>query len=262
MAITEELVTRLRAAATAGDPDAARELGRLLCMLRTDSREGIMDGEFLAAWPEEPWLRAALRARPDDQLAAVMLAGRLVQQIAYWRIDDDHAIAQGEDDHTLARRRDEAHALYVRVLEADPGNPAARAGVATLNAWADGAGGIDALEKEPPFSYYELRLEAGSGSFLHSESVVTTHPDEVRWACSWLMAPVVAEVEEPPFGVELSLFTYSDGRFAGSINLGEHFTADGLLDWDAVEIPPLTGEPLPAGHPVGTSHYGYSCDWG
>ena len=191
MAITEEMITRLRAAATAGDPDAARELGRLLCMLRTDSREHIMDGEYVAAWPEEPWLRAALRARSDDRLAAVLLAGRLVQQIAYWQIDEDHAIAHGEDDHTFTRRRDEAHALYAQVLKADPGDPAARAGAAALNALVDGIG---TLEKEPPFSYYELNLEAGSGSFVHSERVVTTHPDEVRWTCSWLMAPVVAEV--------------------------------------------------------------------
>ncbi|WP_433515297.1 hypothetical protein ACQP2T_06570 [Nonomuraea sp. CA-143628] len=262
MAVTEELISRLRAAATAGDPDSARELGRLLCMLRADSLEELMNGEFLATWPEEPWLRAAMRARPDDQLAAVMLAGRLVQQIAYWHIDDDHAIAHGEDDRTLARRRDEAHALYARVLNADPGNLAARAGVATLRALVDRTGPIDVLEKEPPFSYYELHLEMGSGSFSHSERVVTTHPDEVRWACSWLMAPVVAEVEEPPFGVDLHLFAYTEGQFGGTIHLGEHFHADGTLNWDAVEIPPLIGEPLPVGHPAGTSHYGYSCDWG
>jgi hypothetical protein len=260
MAISEETITGLRAVATAGDPDAARELGRLLCMLRTDSREQSVDGEFRSAWPEEPWLRAALRARPDDQLAAVLLAGRLVQQIAYWRIDDDHATAHGEDDHTRARRRDEAHVLYARVLEAEPGNPAARAGAAALNAWADDTGALE--DKEPPFSYYELNMEAGSGSFSHSERVVATDPDEVRWACSWLVAPVVAEVGEPPYGVDLHLFTYSAGRFDGTIDLGEHFTADGTLDWGAVEIPPLTGEPLPVGHPVGLGHYGYSCDWG
>jgi hypothetical protein len=33
MAVTDETIEMLRAAATAGDPDAARELGRLLCML-------------------------------------------------------------------------------------------------------------------------------------------------------------------------------------------------------------------------------------
>ncbi|WP_327392784.1 hypothetical protein OG533_23825 [Streptomyces sp. NBC_01186] len=80
MAITEETTERLRVAATAGDPDAARELGRLSCMLRSDSPEHLVDPDFLLTWPEEPWLRAALRIRPDDRLAAVLLAGRLVQQ--------------------------------------------------------------------------------------------------------------------------------------------------------------------------------------
>jgi hypothetical protein len=259
MVITEETITRLRIATAAGDPDAARELGRLLCMLRTDSPVDAMDDDFLATWPEEPLLRAALRARPDDQLAAVLLAGRLVQQIAFWQIDDDHAMAHGEDDDTLARRHDEAHALYASVLKTDPGNAAARAGVATLNARADDTG---ALEEEPPFSYYELIMEAGSGSFSHSEHVVATDPDEVRWACSWLVAPMVAQTVEPPFGVDLDLFTYSNGRLGSVVHLGRHFHADGTLDWDAVEIPPLTGDPLPVGHRVGIGHYGYFCDWG
>jgi hypothetical protein len=213
---------------------------------------------LLLTWPEEPWLRAALHARPDDRLAAVLLAGRLVQQIAYWKIDDDNADAHGEDEHTLARRRDEAHALYTQVLKFAPDDPAARAGITALNAWADDTGTFE----DPPFSYYELKLDMGSRSFLHSESVVTTHPDEVRWACSWLLAPVMAEVEEPPFGVDLTLFTNADGHFDVTIRLDEHLKPDGTLAWHAIEIPPLTGDPLPAGHPVGTCHYGYSCDWG
>ncbi|ANP52853.1 hypothetical protein J2Z21_000397 [Streptomyces griseochromogenes] len=258
MAITDETIKRLRATATAGDPDAARELGRLLCMLRSDSLEHLMNPDFLLTWPEERWLRAALRTRPDDRLAASLLAGRLVQQINYWKIDDDNANAHGEDERTLARRRDEAHALYTQTLKAVPDDPAARAGIAALNAWADDAD----MPEDPPFSYYELTLEmGGSGSYSHSETVVTSHPDEVRWACSWLLAPVVAEVKEPPFGVDLTLFIYSDGRCDSVIRLDEHLTADGMLG-DVIEIPPLNGEPLPAGHPVGTRHYGYSCGWG
>ncbi|BBJ37797.1 hypothetical protein SSPO_005150 [Streptomyces antimycoticus] len=139
MAITDETIKRLRAAAAAGGPDAARELGRLLCMLRSDSLEHLRNPDFLLTWPEEQWLRAALRTRPDDRLAAVLLAGRLVQQINYWKIDDDNANAHGEDERTLVRRRDEAHALYTQTLQAAPDDPAARAGIATLNAWADDA---------------------------------------------------------------------------------------------------------------------------
>jgi hypothetical protein len=73
---------------------------------------------------------------------------------------------------------------------------------------------------------------------------------------------MVAQAGEPPFGVDLDLFTYSDGRLDSVVRLARHFHADGTLDWDAVEIPPLTGDPLPAGHPVGIGHYGYFCDWG
>ncbi|MGW1365164.1 hypothetical protein ACWCQP_48350 [Streptomyces chartreusis] len=235
MAITDETIKRLRATATAGDPDAARELSRLLCMLRSDSLEHLMNPDFLLTWPEERWLRAALRTRPDDRLAASLLAGRLVQQINYWKIDDDNANARGENERTLARRRDEAHALYTQTLKAVPDDPAGRAGIAALNAWADDAD----MPEDPPFSYYELTLEMGSGSYIHSESVVTSHPDEVRWACSWLIAQVVAEVKEPHFGVDLTLFIYSDGRFDSVIRLDEHLTADGMLGWDVIEIPPL-----------------------
>lgn len=261
MAVTDETIEMLRAAATAGDPDAARELGRLLCMLRSDSLEQHMNPDFVLTWPEEQWLRAALRARPDDRLAALLLAGRLVQQISYWKIDEDNANANGEDERTLARRRDEAHALYTQTLKAHPDDPAARAGIATLNMWANDAD----MPEVPPFSYYELSLDMVSGSFSHTETVVTSDPDEVRWACSWLLALLLAEVQEPvqepPFGVDLTLFVYSNGRHDGIIRLDEHLTADGV-GWDDVEIPPLEGEPLPAGHPVGTLHYGYSCDWG
>ncbi|EID52555.1 hypothetical protein [Saccharomonospora xinjiangensis] len=257
MTIIEKKIESPRAAATEGDPDAARELGRLLCLLRADSEEHLGDMGTLF-WPEEPWLRAALRARPDDRLAATLLAGRLVQQIAYWKIDEDHAEAHGENEDTLARRRDEARALYERVLKAAPGDPAALAGVAALQMWADDS---DAVEGACPFSYYELHLAEASGSFEYSETVVSTHPDEVRWAASWLLASAIAETGEPPTG-DLCLFIHSPGRTDRVIRLDEHVNADGTIEWDAIEIPPLTGEPLPAGHPVGTGHYGYSCDWG
>lgn len=260
MAITDATIERLRTAATAGDPDAACELGRLLCMLRSDSLEHLMDPDFVLTWPEERWLRAALGARPGDRPAAPLLAGRLVQQIAYWKIDDDHAEAHGEDERTLARRRDEAYDLYARMLETDPDDPLARAGIGALNAWADDA----EVPDEPAFSYYELTLEMASGSFSHTETVVTTHADEVRWACSWLLAPIAAEADGqgPPFGTELTLCTYTEGRQTDHILLDEHLTTGASLEWDAVEIPPLRGALLPAGSAVGTRHYGYSCDWG
>ncbi|MDA2814812.1 hypothetical protein O4J56_29475 [Nocardiopsis sp. RSe5-2] len=257
MVITDGTIKQLRAAATADDPESARELGRLLSMLRSDSLERLMDPDFVLTWPEEQWLRTALRARPDDHIAAVLLAGRLVQQINYWKIDEDRAEEHGEDERSLARRRDEAHSLYTTVLQSVPDDPTAHAGIAALAAWADD----DDVPDDPAYSYYELSLEMGSGSFTHSENVVTVDPDELRWACSWLVAPVLEEVGEPPYGVDLTLFLYSGGRIDRSIRLDEHLTATGVR-WDSIVIPPLDGEPLPVGHPAGVRHYGYSCDWG
>lgn len=254
---------RLRGAADGGDAGAARELGRLLSMLRADVDEQVEIDEH--TWPEEQWLRAAVQARPDDRVAAVLLAGRLVQQIAHWSKDPDYAEEHGEDEETLERREAEARALYERVLADDPDDPTARVGLATLVAWAhdgeDNTGG-DVLDAEPPYWFYSVELGMGSGSFNHSETVITTDLDEARWALARLLAPVLAEVGGPPLGVELHLFVHGNGEVQEVVRLDDHLDRDGRVDWDAVTVPPLTGEPLPPGHPVGVDHYGYSTDWG
>lgn len=73
----DAVLERLHADAAAGDPQAAGELGRLLCLLPPDGQlEAVLPWNWLAPdWPAEPWLRAALASRPDDINAAALLAG-------------------------------------------------------------------------------------------------------------------------------------------------------------------------------------------
>ncbi|WP_190816933.1 hypothetical protein [Saccharopolyspora pogona] len=73
----EKTVTLLQTVAEAGDPAAARELARLLCLAPPTA-----DGETLEdLWPGERWLRMALAADPDDSTSANPLAASLTQQI-------------------------------------------------------------------------------------------------------------------------------------------------------------------------------------
>src|SRR4051812_7307309 len=64
MLITDETIAGLRSTATSGELDAARELGRLLCLLPADPAElNLPYLEADQAWPEERWLRAVVNAR-------------------------------------------------------------------------------------------------------------------------------------------------------------------------------------------------------
>ncbi|MEV0231600.1 hypothetical protein [Nonomuraea sp. NPDC050786] len=251
MAISKETVEALQNAAEGGDVDAALEVGRLLCMLRVGPDDDPDEPEVIQSWPEEPWLRAAVEACPDDTRVATLLASRLVQQIAVFENDVDLAAHYGEDEITLARRRDEARNLYGRVLRSAPGDPAASAGMAMLDASSGEVG--DSGQFPGPFSYYELSLDHWSGSFCHSEVVIVTGLDELRWAYEQMMRPHIPTPAAYP-----TLQVYFGGEE------GEFVKLEGVLDLGTVTIPPLTGTPLPLGHPVqgGLAHYGYSCNWG
>ncbi len=96
MGTMDEKVAAVRAAAEAGQPDAARELGRLLCLLSDDAAEEATEFTGLAAWPAERWLRVALGARPDDLLTAVLLAGLLLVQIDHWQRCDNPEADESE----------------------------------------------------------------------------------------------------------------------------------------------------------------------
>ncbi|MBB4936336.1 hypothetical protein FHR32_000641 [Streptosporangium album] len=92
--------------------------------------------------------------------------------------------------------------------------------MATLHAQFDESGRLlDELEQYDQFAYYELSYDMGSGSFQHSEIVIATDPDELRWASDWMLKPH-AEEEEPVLSGDLTLWTYSGKEKTSIIDLG------------------------------------------
>ncbi|MGV9351220.1 hypothetical protein ACWDSD_42220 [Streptomyces spiralis] len=251
MAITDETITRLRSVAAAGDPQAALELGRLLCLTASDPAE---PGDGNPTWPEERWLCAAVEACPDDVEALTLLTGRLAEQISFWEavrhVNSDFMAACGEDYDTVRRRRIEAEELYARIRAAGPLGHA-EAGLDEL-AVLLGVSGKPAAD-ETVYSFYVLEDEGWSGSVRHSATIVARDADEIRWACDEWLA-----LSEGGFGT-LTLAAYVDGAEVSSIDLGLHL-ADEVVDWDGVAVPDLSGLRLPAGLPVlGRGlYYGFS----
>jgi hypothetical protein len=243
-------LTSLRVAASAGDVDAARELGRLLSLLPADP------GFDQLSEPQrvhvEPWLRQVLSSRPDDPVAILLLAGRLsVDALQAEALDTE------EDADALL---DEARALYQRLLDADPTGPhapAARLGLAELRDMTGDEGDADeptGEESSPVFSFYLVEAQAGSGSVVADESLVATDPDELRWACDFWLRMVEAGEGWPPDGLTLTVHT--DAGTTTTVELS------GKVDWSEVPLAPLPGRPLPAGWPARTGsgtlvHYGY-----
>ncbi|MET9670646.1 hypothetical protein ABZY19_35685 [Streptomyces sp. NPDC006475] len=58
MAINDETITGLRAAAISGDAQSAYELARLLCLVPFDPADRAPGYEGGQSWPEEHWSRA------------------------------------------------------------------------------------------------------------------------------------------------------------------------------------------------------------
>ncbi|MCN9240347.1 hypothetical protein NGF19_05980 [Streptomyces sp. RY43-2] len=234
MAITDESITRLRDRATAGDPQAALELGKLLCLTAPEPGAGDDDGD--PAWPEERWLRAAVEACPDDVQALFLLTGRLAEQISFREFMGEH----GQDPGTLRRLQAEAEELYARIRTV--GAPAhAEAGLAEL---AMLLGVSDKPVAESTYSYYVLEDEGWSGSVRHSTTVVACDADEIRWACDEWLA-----LSEGGMGM-LTLTTYANGDEVSSVDLGPHLVDGVAVAWDAVAVPDLPGPLLPTGLPV------------
>ncbi|MFD8545906.1 hypothetical protein [Streptomyces sp. NPDC059649] len=236
MTIDDERLTRLRTAATAGDADAAFALGRLLCLTATGPADVPEDLDGAGqSWPEEPWLRAALGRHPDHVPAMTLLAGRLAQQIDFWQnmceLDPEAAEAYGEDDTTLGRRQAEVQELLARAGAAGPAHHTAG-----------------------PYGFYVLDDTGWSGSAAHCATIVAARPDELRWACDqWFSVVGGCGLSGAP-----TLTAYAHGEEVSVVHLAEHF--DRTVDWDAVPLPPLTGEELPPGLPVPGSglHYGFA----
>ncbi|WP_020575835.1 hypothetical protein [Actinopolymorpha alba] len=243
MVISDETITRLETAATTGDARAARELGRLLSLTATNPLDHSLEEEG-PTWPEERWLRAALKAYPDDVETLILLTGRLAQQVSHGEngleLNPDGVGDRGEDEGPVERIRAEARELFAQIGAAGPGGDA-KAGLQEL------AIRLGVSEKPPvqnAYSFYLLKDEAGSGSMLYLVSIVASDPDEIRWACdAWLRLSVGGFDESPV------LVTYVDGAVVSSIDLGPYLT-DHAVDWSAVAVPELTGTRLPAGLPV------------
>ncbi|GAA2369365.1 hypothetical protein [Streptomyces carpaticus] len=212
MVIDDNRLAALHNEAVTGNPRAARELGRLLCLL-PDGAGG--EAWPLRHWPGEPWLRAALTAWPGDAEAAVLLAGVLAQQIEW-------SYLLGDPGSALARRQGEALHLYRSVLRADPEHPAARAGLDALRRPAT------ALSGDSGYSYYRLEATLPDGS---AARLITADPDELHWAAQPL----------PP-GAELALTVHTPTD-------KPHTT---VLPHGRLPHPPpaIPGPALPPGHPV------------
>ncbi|WP_251076914.1 tetratricopeptide repeat protein [Streptomyces benahoarensis] len=255
MAITDEVITRLRSGAVAGDAHAALQLGRLLCLTASDPQE---PGDGEPTWPEEHWLRVAVEAHPNDVEALTMLTGRVAQQISYWEsvleMNPDVMAEYGEDVGTIRQRQIEAEDLYARMHAAGPLDHA-EAGLDELAMLL----GVRSTKGKPAtegaYSFYVWEDEGWSGSVRHSATIVASDADEIRWACDEWLA-----LSEGGVGGDPTLTTYVDGVELSSIDLGQYLI-EGTMPWDVVPVPELTGSRLPAGLPVPGCglYYGFSC---
>jgi hypothetical protein len=261
MTTTEEKAAAFRAAAEAGDANAAREFGRLLCLVPIDPAEEARECSG-HDWPAERWLRAALDVRPFDALAAVLLAGLLLTQIDHWqrRADFDLEADEDEVDEANARRIVEAEELYAGVVEHTHGAMdsalhrtalAGRAALAELST-------EDGREAVADYAYYLVELDLWSGSVNSTERLVATDLEELRWACDAWLGSLYGDGS----AVGLTLTVHEPGEEPREIDLTARF--DENVDWDAVSVLPLRGALLPPGHPAGgwRNFYGYTAHVG
>jgi hypothetical protein len=186
-----------------------------------------------------------VNARPEDTLAATLLAGRLVQQVGHaldsWLI---------EDEDVLAAKRDEAERLYARVLQADAADPTARAGLTRLAELLDESPPEPAPAPHEEYGFYLAEAGYQSGSSGGGAYLVVADPGELRWALDvWLKLHEGFWTEESGLGgAWFTITTVARGVQVSEIDLEGHIVG-GSIDWDSLTIPPLPAPPLPAGHP-------------
>lgn len=242
-AATEARYTALRAAAEGGDLVSAREYARLAALLRDEDQDAA-----------EKRLRDLSQRLPGDPPATHLLAAHLLRGVV--ATVEDFSYRPHDASPELDRSIAEITGLYQGLLTRDPRDGVARAGLAALRELRD-EGGEQHVAPAYECCWYVMERETGSGSVEFLQRLVVTDPDELRWACErW------AGTEEGYWDQGyLTLTSYEAGVAADRIDLAEHADAEGT-DWDAVEIPSLTGIPLPAGRPVrveggGLAHHGY-----
>ncbi|GLY72772.1 hypothetical protein [Actinoallomurus iriomotensis] len=233
---------RLHADAAAGDPRAAGELGRLLCLLPQDG--SLTAWSWLAPeWPAEPWLRAALASRPDDIDSAALLAGLLTQ-----RFETGLQVHDGDSDTAL---QDEATALYSRILGRDPDNATAKAGLAAIQDLLEPAG----TTPVSGYGFYCATWSAHSGSAGWVSLLVATDPREFRWAFDRQLRCGLDGDDDPAVffaDTEPAITVYRSGEPTRLIRLERHLgrSAERPVEWSEFTLPSLTGDLLPVGHPA------------
>ncbi|MBA0052891.1 hypothetical protein E0L36_19035 [Streptomyces sp. AJS327] len=299
MGTVEQRVDAVCRAAEAGDVDAKRELGRLLCLLPVDKQR----------WPGEVELSEALAARPDDPESAVLLAARLVQQMdliysAFARElePDELGELDGLQPPTDPRGPDIGHVSGTH-RPLDRSDPCGS---------GDGSGADQAaVQARDPKSIElaEVRLELArkrrEATELY-ERVLAAHPAHPAaraglaalrdvpaaaftsggyshylvqgdfWSGSsgGRERLVVADAEELRWAceywfAELSAFriyelsVHTAGERVSTINLEALArNADDSFDWSRIDIPPLPTTPLPPGHPVRVDGSAIQYGWG
>jgi hypothetical protein len=250
----DAVLERLHADAAAGDPQAAGELGRLLCLLPQDG--SLTAWTWLAPeWPAEPWLRAALASRPDDIDAAALLAGLLTQ-----RFETGLQVHDGDPDSAITALQAEATALYSRILGRDPDNATAQAGLAAIQDLLESVDEpTDDLPADttsvPRYSFYCATWSAYSGSVGWVSLLVATDPREFRWAFDRELRCGLEDDDDPAVffaDAEPAITVYRSGEPARLIWLERHLgrSAERPVEWSEFTLPSLTGDLLPVGHPA------------
>ncbi|MCG5217907.1 hypothetical protein [Streptosporangium sp. KLBMP 9127] len=232
----------LRATAAAGDLDAAREHARLAALLREEEEVA------------EERLRALVECLPHDSVATHLLIADLLRTVV--AIREDFSYRPNQPQPALDRVSEEIAGLCQALRLRNPADGVARVCLAALQELLDEDG---RLYVAPTYehSWYVVERETAGGSVEFLQRLVVTDADELRWACDRWAADEEGYWDQG----ELTLTVYRSGVAAERIDLGDHL-GEYDTDWDAVEIPPLSGTPLPPGQPArieddGLAHHGF-----
>ncbi|WP_406315157.1 hypothetical protein OHA77_00245 [Streptosporangium sp. NBC_01639] len=219
----------LRAAGDAGDLDAAREHARLAALLREEE-------------VAEERLRALVERLPHDSAAAHLLIAELLRAVV--AIREDFSYRPNQPQPELDRVSEEIAELCQALRLRDPADGVAQACLAALRELLDEEGRPH-VAPAYEHSWYVVERETAGGSVEFRQRLVVTDADELRWACDRWAADEEGYWDQGC----LTLRVYRSGVAAERIDLGDH-SGEYATDWDAVEIPPLSGTPLPPGQPV------------
>ncbi|MEU4226895.1 hypothetical protein AB0F17_21560 [Nonomuraea sp. NPDC026600] len=228
--MTDARFAALRAAAATGDLDAAREHARLAALLREEEEVA------------EERLRALVERLPHDPAATHLLIADLLRTVV--AILEDFSYRPTQPQPELDRVSEEIAGLCQALRRRDPADGVAQACLAALQELLD-EDGRPHVAPAYEHSWYVVERKTAGGSVEFLQRLVVTDADELRWACDLWAAHEEGYWDQG----YLTLTVYRSGVAAERIDLGDHL-GEYDTDWDAVEIPPLSGTPLPPGQPV------------